>query len=177
MEWSTSDTISVVSALAALASAAYAYKTYRATVDLKKHDFSLQLQTANETLRGAVKDLPDLVAQANSSRRAILTVQGLSGGSVWNQWAAGVAEAEAEIRALQNRLPGEERFGEISLSDLRELIVITHGLQARATKVAVAMREAMQQDDQRRQQLTEDRRAERANRAAQGGFMADVKRG
>lgn len=45
MDWSTSDTISAISAFAALGSAAFAYKTYLATVDLKKHDFALQLQS------------------------------------------------------------------------------------------------------------------------------------
>lgn len=176
MDWGASDTISVVSALAALASAIYAFKTYRATEDLKKHDFVLQLQTANETLRSAVKELPNLLAQANRSRRAVYAAQGLGGGSVWEQWAARVAEIETEIQALQQRLPAEVRFDELSLSDLRELIVITHGLQERATGAAGCMRGYMHEDDRRREQLANDHRAERANMAAVDGIMTSLKR-
>jgi hypothetical protein len=176
MDWGTSDTISTLALLTSAASAAYAYKTYRATVELKKHDFSLELQRANETLRAAVSELPELLAQANRSRRAVYAAQGLGKGSAWDQWSARVAEIQSEIEALQKRLPDEDRFDQMDLSRLRDLIVSTHALQKRADRAAGLLNDAMQEDDRRRQQMAEDRRAERGNRATQGGIMASLKR-
>lgn len=145
MEWSTSDTISALSALAAAGSAAFAYKTYLATVDLKKQDYALQLQTANETLRALVRDLPRLLAEANRSRRSLMAHRGLLGGSVANEWDARIVALGKEIDSLAARLPAEDvRVG--GIDDLRSLLVETHGYQVRAQAVEAELQKALESD-------------------------------
>lgn len=145
MEWSTADTISTLSALAAIGSAAFAYKTYLATVDLKKQDYALQLQTANETLRALVRDLPKLLAEANRSRRSLMAYRGLLGGSVAIEWGARIEDLNQEVQALTARLPREE-VRVSGIDSLRSLLVETHGYQVRALAVEAELQKALARD-------------------------------
>jgi hypothetical protein len=165
MEWSTSDTIAVVSALAALFSAIYARKTYTATEDLKKHDFALQLQTATETLRAAVRELPGLLKWANRSHKSMLFDLGHANSSVWKKWEERFAEIEREIASLEKQVPSTDTKG-LGLTDMREQIVTVHSFQVRATAVKAELNDMLQRDERNRQQWEERKRAEAAARAS-----------
>lgn len=167
MEWGTSDTMSALALLVSAASAFYAYRTYRATVELKVHDFRLQLQTANETLRAAVSGLDNALAMANRSRRGVLAANGGLGGGSSRQWDARFAELKSEIEALSNRLPSEGDVQALDLDTLRAQIVETHAFQARATAVKAEIDERMQEDAVSRAEFRADQRVRTA--ASLGG--------
>lgn len=165
MEWSTSDTISVFSALAAVFSAIYARKAYTATEDLKKHDFALQLQTATETLRASVRELPGLLNWANRSHKGMLFDLGHANGSVWLKWEGRYAEIEREIASLEKQVPSTDTKG-LSLTDMREQIVTVHSFQVRASAVKAELEDMLQRDERNREQWQERARADAAARAS-----------
>jgi hypothetical protein len=165
MEWQL-DPVNGLSALASFLSAVFAWKTYRSTVDLKKHDFCLQLRTANSTLRATVNELPELVAYADRSRQAINAAEGMRRSGAAEKWKTRVGEAKTEIEALQARLPLEEKFEAKPLEELTRLIAATHELQTRATALKTEFEAEVQGDDQRRLQRREDMRVTTAARLA-----------
>ncbi len=166
MEWSNADTFSALAVVVSTASAIYAYKTYRATVDLKKHDFSLELQRNNETLRAGVRSLEALLADANKSRRSVLSAQDLAASSAWQQWKVRHDALQAEIRALTHRLPPEQHFERLGLKDLTGLITATHGFQARVDAVRAELEAVLIEDKCHWREKREDYRSLAAGYAA-----------
>lgn len=167
MNWSTSDTISALALVVSAASALYAYRTFKATVDLKKSDMRLQLETANETLRMAVLALPSAVDEGYRSRRSIFVAHGSLGGSESRKWDERVAGWRAEIATLDQRLPSGVGLDRLGLDDLRAALVETHAFQARASAIQKDLDECRRQDDLAFVEFRADQRAALAAKLAQ----------
>lgn len=169
MDWTTSDKISALALLVSAASALYAYRTFRATVDLKKSDMRLQLETANETLRMTVLALPRAVDDANRSRRSVFVAHGGLGGSASRNWDARVAAWRAEMDALDQRLPSGVGLDRLGLDELRAALVETHAFQVRASAMQKDLDECRRQDDLAFVEFRADQRTMAAAKLAQKG--------
>lgn len=160
------DWVSAVSALASVGSALFAWKTYRSAVDLKKHDFCLQLRTANATLRALVAELPGLLDTAMTSRERIDAADGMRSSGAAEKWRHRAEAVRGDIADIQTQLPMDDAFEAKGLSDLTGLITKTHVLHGRASALRAELEDALRRDDVRRQRLREDHRVELAALAA-----------
>lgn len=159
MDLNALDPINGLSALASASSAIFAYLTYRATVSLKKHDFILQLATANETLRALVNSLPELLKRAEASRKAIDAAQGLLESGTGKAWQDRMALIQTEVQSLQGRLPGEEDLNRRSLRELTNLLATAHKDQLISANLVRELEQGLEADDRRRGQIREDHRS------------------
>lgn len=164
MAWATSDTISSLALLVSGASALYAYRTLKATIDLKRNDLRLLLETANETLRLTVLSLPKAIDDANRSRRSVFVAHNSLGGSESRKWDERVQGWRDEVKAIEQRLPSGFGLDQMNLDELRAALVETHGYQSRASAVRDELGECRRQDDLAFVEFRADQRAMRDGR-------------
>lgn len=149
-----------IGALTGIVGAVLGYVGYRRAEQIKALDLRLELRKAASDLRAAVKELPDLLAQAKMSHTNLAAALGQvkSGNMVrWtNEWEAD----HSAVEELQRQVAGiADDFAALKPEDLEAALVAVHAIAGQAAKIRGKYLEKMANDDQRREQLRAEVRA------------------
>ena len=96
-----------IGAISGVAGAILGFKGYRRATAVKALDLRLELRKAVSDARVSVEALPQLMREANLSRRAVLHARGMLRSGVMTMWEKSYTADLRQVDVLKDELPSE----------------------------------------------------------------------
>lgn len=155
-----SDAIGVVTgcigAITGVAAVVISIVSYRKTNQIKALDLRLELRKGISDLHHSLHLLGPTLAEANSSRLAVLSATGLGRSGNRERWIRDHADFVLEYESLRASVPPEAAdHNELQPSDLEQALVDLHALKVRAHALSEKCRASIAADDEQRRLIRE----------------------
>lgn len=145
----------IIGAITGIAGAIMGYVGYHRSKKLKALELRLELRKAISDIHLDLRQLKQLMHEAERSRNAINAARGIGGGAT-QKFKNGIISDRARISDLSNRTPKPEYYDKIDEKALEAGLVSVHEIQAEIQILLDKYKEALQSDKEQQKQLHED---------------------
>ena len=158
IDWKmVTENIGTVTGVAALI---VSYVSYRKISTLKSLDLRLELRKAINHFDESVNNLWDVIDRAELSRTALAAAPGTYLSGMMEKWKTEVEADRKSLSQLKATAPKPaQHFAALKAPELESKLVELHKFQFRVDNFKEKYEAGLRSDDERREQIHEDRRA------------------
>ena len=149
----------IVGAFTGITGAIVSIVAYRRSTRTKLLELRLQLRKQAGDLREAHASLPDLLARADRSRKAVAAARGRFRSGMMERWNEEIIQDRETIGALEESIPArDETFEALNEKALESKLIEVHNLSRKVDRMKTKYDRAIAEDDNERDQISEDHR-------------------
>lgn len=151
----------IIGSATGLVGAILGIKGYRKSNQLKSLDLRVVLKKAITDVRADHKALRKKMVEGNKSRESVAAMLGVLSSSWMNNWKNEFEKDQSTVKKISIELPEiDGGYEKLNPNDLEKKLIEVHGIRAEIRSLSNKYDKEMAEDDERRRQHNEDRRAQ-----------------